>query len=261
METRGYIVDIDALYTALGKITNSDFINTNLDYSINAAALTFFKAFGVDLAAPGRNVDYNPHKTMLFIRATPSELDFIEKIVAALNKTSPQIHIKARFMHVSNDEIGLILQNGIAVGKKETNQVEIINANKMALVLHELEFPKTELLGEPEAVTTSSRQVLMRTGNLTADLIPVLRPNGYTLSLVVIATDSETMIATANIWDGQTLALISSNSNDKSRLVVFVTASVVDPAGNRVHTDEDINLLQQKMKSDIPVQPQSLFTR
>ncbi|MCX6928460.1 MAG: hypothetical protein NT154_35415, partial [Verrucomicrobia bacterium] len=53
--------------------------------------------------------------------------------------------------------------------------------------------------------------------------------------------------ATVNIWDGQTLVLggkwvsgNDSNSTQKRNLIIFVTPTLIDPAGNRIHTDEEM---------------------
>jgi hypothetical protein len=73
------------------------------------------------------------------------------------------------------------------------------------------------------------------------------------------------VVTTLNLWDGQT-AIISglpekdyingkeisdkSKSTDKE-LLVFVTATIVDPAGNRVHSDDELPFAQ----TGIPPQP------
>jgi general secretion pathway protein D len=88
------------------------------------------------------------------------------------------------------------------------------------------------------------------------------------------------VVTTVNVWDNQTVVvggLISSQVNDthdsvpflgdipvlgklfqsssktatKKNLMIFVTATLVDPAGNRVHSDDDLPFAQ----SQIPVQP------
>ena len=41
---------------------------------------------------------------MLFVRATSQDLDTIEKAIQALNMTPPQVHIKSRFIEVSQDD-------------------------------------------------------------------------------------------------------------------------------------------------------------
>ena len=76
----------------LGLPTNSAFSVKNLS-----------KKLFVDLAAPGRSVAYNVGTGLLMVRATPSELNTIERAVQALNGVPPQIHIKARFIEVEQD--------------------------------------------------------------------------------------------------------------------------------------------------------------
>ena len=76
------------------------------------------------------------------------------------------------------------------------------------------------------------------------------------------------MIATAQVWDGQTLMLGNpklvtpgalkiaakpgeSSGDGRKRLIVLVTPALVDSAGNRVHTDEEMPFARE----GIPAQP------
>ncbi len=108
------------------------------------------------------------------------------------------------------------------------------------------------------------------TGSLNVVQLPVVLPD-FTVRQVV---------ATVNVWDNQTVViggLISSQvestsdkvpvlgdiplignlfqSNSKStvkkNLMIFVTATIVDPAGNRVHSDDELPFAQ----TAIPEQP------
>ena len=71
--------------------------------------------------------------------------------------------------------------------------------------------------------------------------------------------------ATLNIWDNQTVFISGlpekdyvsgkevsgkSKSSDKE-LLVFITATIVDPAGNRIHSDDELPFA----KESIPSQP------
>lgn len=107
-------------------------------------------------------------------------------------------------------------------------------------------------------------------GNLNVVQLPTILPN-FTVRQVV---------TTVNVWDNQTVViggLISSSVQStkdkvpiigdvpifgrlfqsaskntvKKNLMIFVTATVVDPAGNRVHSDEELPFAQ----STIPPQP------
>jgi general secretion pathway protein D len=88
------------------------------------------------------------------------------------------------------------------------------------------------------------------------------------------------VVSSCNVWDGQTIVLgglisetitkisdkvpvlgdipfvgrlFQSQSSDSSKdnLVIFVTPTIIDPSGNRVHTDEDMPFA----KYNIPAQP------
>jgi beta-lactamase regulating signal transducer with metallopeptidase domain len=67
------------------------------------------------------------------------------------------------------------------------------------------------------------------------------------------------VVATVNLWDGQTVvlgglpeathfggsAVIGKTNTIKKDLLVFVTAEIVDPAGKRVHSDDDLPFAQK----------------
>jgi general secretion pathway protein D len=106
-------------------------------------------------------------------------------------------------------------------------------------------------------------------GNLNVVQIPTVLPT-FTVRQVV---------ATVNVWDNQTVALgglvtssvqstknkvpvlgdiplfgrlfqSQSKATQKDNLMIFVTATIVDPAGNRVHSDDDLPFAQ----NSVPVQ-------
>ena len=108
------------------------------------------------------------------------------------------------------------------------------------------------------------------TGNLNVVQLPVVLPD-FTVRQVV---------TTVNVWDNQTVVLgglisssvqttkqqvpvigdipllgnlfqSASNSKEKKNLMIFVTATIVDPAGNRVHSDDDLPFAQ----TAVPPQP------
>ena len=69
----------------------------------------------------------------------------------------------------------------------------------------------------------------MRSGNSTVDLTPILLEDGHAIHLQPAISAPETLSARANVWDNQTLVLASNNPGaDKTRLLVFITATVVD---------------------------------
>ena len=100
--------------------------------------------------------------------------------------------------------------------------------------------------------------------NLTAKLTEFLGydPTGQLTSPAVLSGKAQPaprfrvrdMTTTANVWDGQTLILGGPIVDVKARgtnspaggqtgrklLLIFVTATIIDPAGNRVHTDDEM---------------------
>ncbi|MDW8309844.1 MAG: hypothetical protein RMK20_10770 [Verrucomicrobiales bacterium] len=125
-------------------------------------------------------------------------------------------------------------------------------------------------------------QEVLASGNLPPGtvLVPTVLPR-FTVRQVV---------TTVNVWDGQTVVLggllsdkvqsikdkvpvlgdlpllgrffrSESKTTNKKNLVIFVTPTMIDPAGNRLHTDEDMPFAlstippQPKETGPIPVAP------
>jgi beta-lactamase regulating signal transducer with metallopeptidase domain len=74
------------------------------------------------------------------------------------------------------------------------------------------------------------------------------------------------VVTTLNLWDGQTVVLgglkkhfrvngkevTEKSDNSDSEMLIFITATIVDPAGNRVHAEDELPFAQK----GIPPQPQ-----
>ncbi len=72
--------------------------------NVSLAAESFFRAIGVNLSLPGRSIAFNDRLGLLFVKATPEELDTIERAVQALDQVAPEVHIKARFIEVTEND-------------------------------------------------------------------------------------------------------------------------------------------------------------
>ncbi|HEV2693738.1 MAG TPA: hypothetical protein VG347_12675 [Verrucomicrobiae bacterium] len=71
----------------------------------SSLARAFFTALGVNLDQPaGKAVFFNDKSGLLFVKATESDLDTIDKAIQTLNQVAPQVHIKARFIEVSQND-------------------------------------------------------------------------------------------------------------------------------------------------------------
>lgn len=78
-------------------------INPASDVSV--AARAFFTTLGVNLEnPPGKSIFFNDRLGKLFVKATAEDLDTIERAIEALNEVAPQVHIKARFIEVAQDD-------------------------------------------------------------------------------------------------------------------------------------------------------------
>ena len=77
----------------------------NLAQDVSLVARNFFTTLGVDMAnPPGKSVFFNDRLGLLFVKATLSDLDTIERAIQALNQVAPQIHIKSRFIEVQQQD-------------------------------------------------------------------------------------------------------------------------------------------------------------
>ena len=72
--------------------------------TVSEAARTFFQALGVDLTTAGKSLFFNDRLGLLTVRGTSDDLDVIEQAIETLNQVPPQIHIKARFIEVSQND-------------------------------------------------------------------------------------------------------------------------------------------------------------
>lgn len=284
------------------------------DSNISLAAQNFFKKVGIDLSARGRSIAFNDKLNLLFVKATTKELDAIERSIQALNRVAPQIHIKARFIEVSQDALNSIWKSGKVVAETETNTVEIISPDKFKPLMRQLQNDETETLAEPEVVTSSGRQTQMRATDIqsilladtsnkpyvapkksefeigpTIDIVPNVLPDNFTIDLTAIPSiiqflDYDKMAISTSpsfriqemtvhvkLWDNQTVVLgnlkskfigftngVETTNETKftdaektgsvpnKTLIVFVTATIVDPAGNRVNSDKELRLVEKK---------------
>jgi len=58
----------------------------------------------VDLTTAGKSLFFNDRLGLLTIRGTLDDLDVIENAIQTLNQVPPQVHIKARFIEVSQND-------------------------------------------------------------------------------------------------------------------------------------------------------------
>ena len=106
--TRTFRVDPVVFKTALldqpASMISSSFNSPSGINSVSTMARNFFSALGVDLTTAGKSIFFNDRLGLLTARGTMDDLDMIESALEALNTVTPQIHIKARFVKVTQNE-------------------------------------------------------------------------------------------------------------------------------------------------------------
>jgi beta-lactamase regulating signal transducer with metallopeptidase domain/type II secretory pathway component GspD/PulD (secretin) len=150
-------------YAFANAVRNISGLDTN---NVTAIARSLLGKMGVNWETPkGKAVFYNDRRGLLFVRATLSDFDTVERIIPALIETTPQIHIKARFIEVPKGVLNGFGNFGNMIGG--TNQPDhftgIMTGDNVEVALKSLESrPGFEELAEPEVTTTSGRQTEMR---------------------------------------------------------------------------------------------------
>jgi Flp pilus assembly secretin CpaC len=131
-------------------------------------ARIYFKRLGVDLEFPkGKSVFYNDRLGLLFVTATESDVDTIEKAVVNLNFAPTEIHIKARFVEVPKGTFQNVVAPNLLTNIVRKSGADVgsglLADKKFRIMMQTLELtPGFEELAEPEATTISGREVQMR---------------------------------------------------------------------------------------------------
>jgi RNA polymerase sigma factor (sigma-70 family) len=218
----------------LRKATHAD-----ADASTTQMAGDYFNTRGLNFPPP-KSIFFNDKLALLFVKATPSDLNAVERQLQQLDFITSQMVMKAYFIEVPESDAQAVLNAGTVLTTTDQNSVEIIDADKMSQLLRLLRSHKATILAAPEVVTMPGRQSSLRDGDANVDLISTLLDDGFTLKTKIIARATETLTAEASIWDGQTIALGSQKTDGKSRLFVFTTADLIDAAGNKMHSKADL---------------------
>jgi type II secretory pathway component GspD/PulD (secretin) len=75
----------------------------NRTSDVSTEARLFFSTLGVNLELPGKSLFFNDRLGELFVRASQQDLDTIENAIEVLNRVAPQVHIKARFIEIDEN--------------------------------------------------------------------------------------------------------------------------------------------------------------
>ncbi len=201
----------------LANLRKRDSSKTNVTTVVRQLCLTA----GVELTPP-KSIFYNDRMGLLFVRATEPDLDKVEKVLETLNCLPPQIHIKARFLKVPNGTLDGFGSTKITGSTNEPDQfVGILTSENTQAETKALESRAgVEELAEPEATTTSGRQMEMR------------------------ATETITIITNFAYRETMTNSIIFPQTNAVETGPILSTMATVLPDGDTVDLDAKVSLTE-----------------
>lgn len=126
---------------------------------ISTLAEEYFTKLGLKMNPP-KSVFYDDRLSALFVYATPSDLQVIEKVMPTLSGESALFHVKARFLEVPQKSLSSSAMRSLF---PDLTNGCILPHQKFQALLRRLESEAgTRELAEPEVTTISGRQVEMR---------------------------------------------------------------------------------------------------
>jgi hypothetical protein len=173
--TRIFKVDPKEFAQTLGMV--GPVANTNLAESLQM----FVRKLGVDVQSPGRTMFYKDGTGMLFVHATPHDLDVIEQALVVMNAKPPQVNIRAMFVEVPANKEGILLGNLGLAGSNFLSSARpggkvlqasncftgILTAPQFKDVAKALRAnPDVTVLSGPDVTTLSGRQAQIQTADI-----------------------------------------------------------------------------------------------
>lgn len=244
--TRVYKVDPAVFLRAMGVASNA--ANTTwwrLEYDIRK----YFLGMGVDISPP-KNVFFNDRLGELLVRASQQDLATIEQALASLNVAPQQVMMAATFVEMSAAEaksLGIRLIDDTR-GKVVVVEPRFFTPAEYKAAMKAMYHADAVILSAPKITTLSGRQACVGSDSdgdkMMFNVTPTVKTDGSLieagmLSTILKGSKSWQVGATQSIPDGCTYVMgrsvdDSSSGQGKIRLV-FVTAQVIDAAGNPVH--------------------------
>ena len=218
----------------------------------SALARSFFASLGVNLQQPpGKAVFYNDRLGYLFVKATASDLDTIERAIQVLNQVPPQIHIKARFYKVPKGTL-LGLQKFGMSSNSAAQFTGIFNATNATAVMHALQARSgTEVLAEPEATTVSGRQTQMRATTVITVVTNTAFEENYTNQNGLVVSNA-IVPQTATVETGPVLDVVPYVLSDGYTINLALIPSLTEFLGYDKSTNTTAAHNRAGEKIDVP---------
>jgi len=199
---RTFKVDPMTFLRGMESVVSDPAVRTNIQETVRA----FFKTLGVELSPP-KSVFYNDRAGELFVRATKEELDVIESALQVVNRPTPQINIKARFVEIGDQgDAAALFHQALGLTNVPANSTDslgftgILTDQQFRPLLRAIRQRNgVELLTEQEVTTLSGRQAQIQTVELKTVV------NGVDLPVLPLPSNASTNHATNPVYHTQVL--------------------------------------------------------
>ncbi|MBI1194858.1 MAG: tetratricopeptide repeat protein [Gammaproteobacteria bacterium] len=220
---------------------------TNSPSPLAGAVRTYFAAAGINFPTnstpgqPQKAIFYNDRTGVLFVRAPLADLDVVETALQALNTQPPQLTFEVRLLQIPAQlPAGA---NGLPKLSGVMTEAQFAQIRKFGF--KELILPRvTTLAGRGARVVKDDNR------SLTVDLLATLQKDdkleikaGAFGGALESVRDKEPLAKTERtIGDGETLLfgpIRLPGDPDDPPYTICVTATLIDPAGNRLHPPKE----------------------
>jgi type II secretory pathway component GspD/PulD (secretin) len=262
--TKVFEVDPNTFVQRLQKVSSNYVTKTNSTVEDYERLEAYFTAAGAKLTDPGKMVFFHDRTGELLVRASLRDLEIIQRAIELLNQPYQQLTIESKFIEMDEASLRGVGFNW-AKPEKEFTAILTDSQFRMAIVAMQ-NRSDTAVLAAPRITTLSGRQTHIGCTSETEDksetegvslgIVATVEPDGYSIKTIatpriytISPKKKDTRIfdyvITTNLWDGQTLVIGSVTTNQLPEAnnvrMVFITPTIIDPAGNRMHTDEQIS--------------------
>lgn len=225
-----------------------DVSNTKM---VEDALKTRFKA-KVDWSNPRKSLLFNDRTGMLRVRATLLDLEWIERVVES---TANQLTLEAEVAEIGSAAEKMLAQLGVDL--KRPQVLDTQGWRELMDGLHK--EPGANVLIMPKVTTLSERQARVSVADELPDgrkqcmwltVLPKVAADRFSVELTAMFAKGTTKdeniptstgVARATVKDHGTLVFVCDVPDAPGKKdLVLVTATVIDGAGNAIHTDEQV---------------------
>ena len=226
---RAFKIDPQAILDMLKRAgTNVDGVNF-YNPSFPDLCRGWFAAAGLNLESP-KTISFNDDRGLLYVQATPADLDVIEQLLPVGASLPPQIHLKARFLELPADALAGVTLYQTNLSGQITG---FLTDSQMRALLKRWQNLGYDEMAEPEVVTTSGRQTRMKATQLRTIITDVkpaaLTPPGVT------GADATNYLETETMELGPQFDVVPYVMADDFTINLFMTASLKEFLGYDEH--------------------------